>query len=178
MMNETEILNGVRRKERSAQTALFNLYKTHWYMICLRYNRDQDEAKDALQNGLIKIYSQIAKFDPAKGNFKSWSSKILVNENLMLIRKRREIFSIDQIAESDYLTEQEEEAETERLSSEELTQLIQKLPDGYRVVFNMYVMEGYTHNEIASTLNISVGTSKSQLFKAKKLLQQQLEVLI
>lgn len=175
-MTENAIIKGVKRKDRNAQTALFNLYKTHWYMISLRYNRDEDEAKDALQNGLIKIYSKIEMFDPTKGNFKAWSSRIMVNENLMLLRKRKEIFSIDNISEAEQIIEEEES--TSRFSSQELTKMIQLLPDGYRVVFNMYVMEGFSHKEISELLDISVGTSKSQLFKAKKLLQQKLEVLI
>ncbi len=177
-MTEQEIIQGVKKRNRSAQTALYNQYKTLWYMISLRYNRDEDEAKDALQNGLIKIYSNIDMFDPSMGTFKSWSSRIIVNENLMLIRKRRDVFSLDNISESDHTQVLPEEDSTEKLSSEELTKLIQVLPDGYRLVFNLYVMEGFTHSEIANHLDISIGTSKSQLFKAKKLLQQKLEVLI
>ncbi len=176
-MTELQIIQGVKQGDREAQTLLFKLYRSHWYMICLRYNKDTNDALDALQNGLIKIYSKINMFDSTKGNFKAWSSQIIVNENLMLLRKHKQSFAIEDLSESIDL-EQNGETPLDMLSAEELTKLIQALPDGYRVIFNMYVMEGYSHADIAKALDISVGTSKSQLFKARKLLQAKLEVLI
>lgn len=176
-MSEEQIIHGVKQGDRDAQTALFTQYRSHWYMICLRYNKDANDALDALQNGLIKIYTKMHMFDLSKGSFKAWSSQVIVNENLMFLRKRTQSFKVEDISEINQI-EQEGETPIDMLSAEELTKLVQLLPDGYRVVFNMYVMEGYSHAEIAEELGISSGTSKSQLFKARKLLQQRLEVLI
>jgi len=108
---------------------------------------------------------------------KSWSAQVVVNDNLMFLRKKKNNFeAFDLEMDIEDVTEISEESSI--ISSENLTKLIQALPDGYRTVFNLYVLEGFTHNEIASILDISVGTSKSQLSKARKLLQHQLEVVI
>lgn len=176
-MNEIQIIEGVKKSNREAQTELFRLYRSHWYMICMRYNKNSNDALDALQNGLIKIYSKINLFDSNKGNFKNWSSKVMINENLMYLRSKNQSFTVEYNTEINQV-ENEDETPLDMLSTQELIKLIQLLPNGYRIVFNMYVMEGYSHTEIAEQLGITVGTSKSQLFKARKMLQQQLEVMI
>jgi RNA polymerase sigma-70 factor (ECF subfamily) len=176
-MTESSLIKKARRQDRKAQTLLYDQYQRLWYTICLRYNRCADDALDVMQNGLVKVFSQIHQFDAEKGTFKSWSSKVMVNESLMFLRKNVASFKTDQV---DDFTEPSGHQETplEALSAEELTKMIQQLPEGYRVVFNMYVLEGYSHQEIAETLEITVGTSKSQLFKAKRMLRRQLEVQI
>lgn len=176
-MTESELISRVIKKERSAQVQLFNQYQTTWYMICLRYHQSKEDAQDALQNALIKIFTKLEQFDLQKGSFKSWSSKVVVNENLMFLRKNGKSFKIDSIDEVYFIPDQNESA-IDILSAEELTKMIQQLPAGYRAVFNLYVIEGYGHKEIADMLNIGVGTSKSQLSKARRLLQKQLESLL
>jgi len=176
-MTEVELLKRVKRKERSAQQELYNSYKSHWYMVCLRYNKSREDAMDVLQNALVNIFSKLYQFDEKKGDFKSWSSKIVVNENLMFLRKKTKSIRTEEMTSND-IYKTTEDSEPEALSSEELTRMIQTLPEGYRMVFNLYVMDGYTHVEISEILNISIGTSKSQLSKARKFLQQKLEVLI
>jgi len=126
---------------------------------------------------LVKIFTKIVDFDPKKGALKSWTARIVVNESLMLLRKRKAEFSQGEFHEELEIHDESETA-LERLSAKELTHLVMKLPDGYRTVFNMYVIEGYNHSEIAQILNISLGSSKSQLFKARKWLQARLEVMI
>lgn len=176
-MTEVELLRRVKRKERSAQQELYSNYKSHWFVICLRYNKSREDAMDILQNALVNIFSKLYQFDEKKGDFKSWSSKIVVNENLMFLRKKTKAFRTEEIKSND-IYETNEASEPAGLSSEELTKMIQTLPEGYRMVFNLYVMDGYTHVEISEILNISIGSSKSQLSKARKFLQQKLEVLI
>ena len=176
-MTERQIVKGLIRGDRKAQNLCYEQYRSTWYMICLRYQQDSASALDSLQNGLIKIFSKIKQYDDTKGTFKSWSSRVVINENLMALRKESAQMFTEDISES-YDLFDEQASPIEQLSAQELTKLIQKLPDGYRTIFNMYVIEGYTHAEIADELGINAGTSKSQLFKARKMLQRQLEVLI
>lgn len=176
-MSLDKIIRNAGRNNRKAQNQLYDQFGSLWYSICLRYNQSEEDARDALQNALIRIYSNIKQFDTNKGSFKSWSSRIVVNENLMLLRKNKTKFTQAPEDLSYELTDTSVSA-TDILSARELTRLIQSLPEGYRMVFNLYVIEGYSHDEIAEKLGISTGTSKSQLYKAKQQLKQKLEVLI
>jgi RNA polymerase sigma factor (sigma-70 family) len=176
-MTLEKLLKGVAKKDRKAQAELYEQFGSLWYSISLRYNANVVDAQDTLQNALIKIFSNIKQFDPEKGSFKSWSSKIVVNENLMLLRKQKQKFT-QAPDELSYELPDAELSAMDILSAKELTRMIQTLPDGYRTVFNLYVIEGYSHEEISEQLGISTGTSKSQLHKAKKHLRQKLEVLI
>ena len=176
-MTEKQLIKGLIKGDRKAQNLCYEQYRSTWYMLCLRYQKDSASALDSLQNALIKIFSKIKQYDDTKGTFKSWSSRVVINENLMALRKQSAQVFTEDISES-YDLFDEQASPIEELSAQELTKLIQKLPHGYRTIFNMYVIEGYTHVEIADKLRIKVGTSKSQLFKARKMLQQQLEMLI
>ncbi len=172
-----QLISKAKKKDRSAQMDLYQHFKSYWYAICLRYNGNRFDADDCLQNGLINIFSKLDQFDVKRGDFKSWSAQVMVNDNLMFLRKKKNNFeAFDTEMDVEDVSTISEESNV--ISSENLTKLIQALPDGYRTVFNLYVLEGYTHNEIASILEISIGTSKSQLSKARKLLQHQLEVVI
>ncbi len=175
MQDLSEIIKNIKKGDQKAHTLMYDLFKTDWFRICLRYNQNRADASDALQNALINIFKKIDQFDSDRGNFAAWSSKIVVNENLMLIRKRSNAFRTDEIKEEINIWDHSE-TPIEKLSAEELTSLIQTLPDGYRAVFNLYVIDGYSHSDIADSLNISIGTSKSQLFKARKLIKEKLEV--
>lgn len=176
MLSEN-LIKKAKKNNRKAQTELYNQFSHKWYSICLRYQAMEADAQDALQNALIRIYSRLDQFDQTKGNFGAWSSKIVVNENLMLLRKNKAVFSDIQVEMYNDIRDHQESA-LDILSSHELTRMIQFLPDGYRTVFNMYVIEGFSHDEIAEELGISKGTSKSQLHKAKKYLREKLEILI
>ena len=156
---------------------MYHRHKTDWFRICLRYSKNRADASDALQNALINIFEKIGQFDLNKGNFSAWSNRIVINENLMLLRKKTNAFNTNELREYSDLFDLNE-TPVEKLSAEELTNLIQTLPHGYRAVFNLYVIDGFTHPEIAEKLNISSGPSKSQLFKARKLIQSKLEVLL
>ena len=177
-MNQlAELIQKAKNKDRKAQTALYHEFKVGWYAICLRYCNNKGDASDALQNALINIFQKMQQFDTQKGNFKSWSSKIIVNESLMLLRSKKNAFSSIEIIDDTMIDQEMPEVEN-ILSVKEITKLIQSLPLGYRMVFNLYVIEGYKHIEIAEKLGVSIGTSKSQLSKARKLLQQKLEVIL
>ncbi len=161
----------------TAQRSLYEKYKTKWFMVCLRYSRDRSEAEDMLQEGLISIFKDMYQYDVTKGYFSTWSNRVLVNAILQFIRKWKKIkYHVDVDELKDSLSSQEEIYSN--LGAKELTQLIQKLPLGYRVVFNMYVIEGFKHKEIAAQLEISENTSKTQLYKAKRMLRNQLEDIL
>lgn len=176
-MQIKNLISKAKKHDSKAQMELYQMFKAYWYTICLRYNKNTFDADDCLQNSLINIFSKLDQFDEKRGNFKSWSAQVVVNDNLMFLRKKKQNFQTFDLEESLHVPEEISE-ESSIISSENLTKLIQALPDGYRMVFNLYVMEGYTHSEISEILTISVGTSKSQLSKARKLLQHQLEVVI
>ena len=126
---------------------------------------------------MVRLFSNLNKFDPTKGDFKSWSARIVANENLSFLRDHKNMSAYEE-GMDERIETTDSLGSDDVLSSESLMKLIRKLPSGYRTVFNLYVLEGYTHEEIAQIENISVGTSKSQLSKARRLLKQQLEVLI
>jgi RNA polymerase sigma factor (sigma-70 family) len=176
-MSEEQLIKRAKKNKPSAYAELFQLYKRLWFGTCLRYLKQESDAEDALQNALIKIFTNLNQFDENKGSFKSWSSRIVVNENLMILRKKVKSFEHFESSEHQEFVDQNE-TPIDKLSAQELTDLITSLPPGYRTVFNLYAIEGFTHKEIAVQLDISEGTSKSQLYKARKMLQHKLEILI
>jgi len=140
--------------------------------ICMRYASCEEDAQDMLQNGFIKVFSRLHQFR-GKGSFEGWMRKIMVHTAIEFLRKdQRSESSADLWALSG--TEGASSETLEGLDYKDLLAMIQKLPDGYRSVFNLYVIEGYSHKEIAALLAISEGTSKSQLLRARQWLQQKL----
>lgn len=175
MIEEQSLINQCKQGQRKAQKALYEKYRSYWFVICLRYSNDRSEACDILQNALINIYSKLNQFNPELGNFKSWSSKIVVNDCIMYIRKKKK-YQFESDLSDQLNTVRDSYDVISNLSSEEIVNLVMKLPIGYRTVFNLYAIEGYSHQEISEALNISLGTSKSQLFKAKKILRHKVEL--
>lgn len=176
MIELTSLIKLCRQGKRQAQHDLYNRYKRKWFLTCLRYLNSREDANDVLQNALVKILLNLDQFDSEKGTFDTWSNRVVINECLMLIRKNKKFVNDVGLEDYDFLPS--ESNIVSAMSADELLLLIQKLPDGYRTVFNMYAIEGYSHKEIANTLSITEGTSKSQLFKARNLLRKYLEVLI
>ena len=175
--SETEAIARAKKGDPIAQRYLYQKYRTKWYMICLRYLPNKADAEDALQNGLIHIFSKLDQFDPNLGEFAGWTSRIVANDCIISIRKNHKNLVVQKI-ENDLPVCDHEENVLDKISREEILKMIQSLPTGYRTIFNMFVFEGYAHKEIAEHLSISEGTSKSQLFKARKMLQALLEVMI
>lgn len=172
--DELKIIRNCLRKNSQAQRELYERYKRKWFRICLRYGKSKTDAADMLQEGSISIFSSLHQYDPNKGQFSTWSNRVLINAALRYLRKWKRLEFTESLDDhEDKVIYNDNVIET--LSAKELTLLIQKLPDGYRIVFNMYVIEGIKHKEIAESLDISENTSRSQLLKARKMLQHQLE---
>ena len=172
--SEEQAIFEAKKGRYDGQRYLYDLYKSSWYVICLRYLSNKNDANDALQNGMINIFSKIDSFNQNLGTFKSWSSRIIVNDCIMLIRKMKKTSNYNDINDQDFLFD-ETTSPLDNISAQEILKMVQMLPEGYRTVFNMYAIEGYSHKEIAETLDVTEGTTKSQLFKARKMLREMLE---
>lgn len=135
--------------------------------VCRRYIKNEQDAEDVMINGFFKVFTKIEQFND-KGSFEGWIRRIMVNESLMFLRKYNMNLSIE-IHENQAVTEMEPDT---AIREEDILKLLDLLPIGYRTVFNLYVIEGYAHKEIAEKLGVSINTSKSQLIKARKKLQQ------
>lgn len=170
-MNEKELIKGCIRENREAQQLLFQKYAGKMLLVCMRYARHHAEAEDILQDGFIKVFDNISRFR-MEGSFEGWIRRIMVNTALKNYRKSS--FKKEQIGIATYQEDSSEPEIYSQLSEEELLKIINELPDGYRIVFNLYVIEGYSHREIGELLNIQESTSRSQLVKARKLLQKKI----
>jgi RNA polymerase sigma factor (sigma-70 family) len=168
-MTIQEIIQDCKKHDRKAQKLLYERYLSKFYRLALRYLGNVEDAEDCVSEGFVKIFESIKTFDYQEINsFEVWMKRIIINQSLMLIRKRNNFKLID-------LDEAFDVGEIMDFESNIDAQQILKLPDGYRTVFNLYAIEGYSHDEISKTLNISENTSKSQLHKARKLLQEWLK---
>ncbi|MFZ9045226.1 MAG: RNA polymerase sigma factor [Cyclobacteriaceae bacterium] len=172
--SEDEIIAGCRRRKSWAQKALYERIGSRMLAVCYRYISDRDEAEHVMIGGMVKVYDKIDQYT-GEGHFEGWIRRIMVNESLMYIRKHKNMsveVEIDQTNESTATIDHDD-----HLQTEDLMLMIEKLPVGYRTVFNLYAIEGYSHAEIAEQLGINENTSKSQLSRARKLLQQQINDL-
>jgi len=160
---------------RKAQKVLYDNYKNGMYVVCSRYFSQDDLAEDALHEGFIKVFRDLGQYDSEKGTLGGWVRKVMVNTCLEIIRKNR--IKIDDIDEQHDIQSNDPNIISE-LNLKDLTKLIQLLPDGYRYVFNLFVIEGFSHQEIAQKMNITESTSKSQLFKAKNWLRKRIENIL
>ncbi|NNE25338.1 MAG: sigma-70 family RNA polymerase sigma factor [Saprospiraceae bacterium] len=163
------LLKGIKAQDPSAQKALYDRYSGLFYAICLRYLKNPVEAEDVMIESFYKIFTKINQFND-EGSFEGWMKRIVVNQSLMQIRKNSNL-NLHVDIENAYDLNEKEKA-IDNLNHEALMELIQSLPVGYRTVFNLYVIEGYKHREIADQLGISINTSKSQLILAKKKLRE------
>lgn len=164
-------MNNCLKGERSAYKKLYDKYKVSMFTLCLRYAYDHSEAEDFLQEGFIQLFKDLKQYDPEKAPLKAWMNRVFVNKCLQLIRKRKSKPYLEDIDDHQQALEFNPEVLHE-LSRKDLLKIIAQLPSGYRAVFNMYVVDGYKHSEIAKKLNISESTSKSQLHKAKRFLAE------
>jgi RNA polymerase sigma factor (sigma-70 family) len=173
-LTERELIEGCLKKNSKSQRRLFELYAGKMMTVCRRYANDQTEAEDILQEAFIRVFSNIAQYR-FEGSLEGWIRRIVIHTALRILQKKKIRFAeinddldIEQSMNADGIS---------ALSAEELLKLISALPEGYRIVFNLYVLEGYDHNEIAAILDINAATSRSQLSKARKVLQTQIENL-
>ena len=176
MLDERQIIDGCCRNDRKAQKTLFDRYGAVLLGVCIRYSNRRDEAEDILQDGFVKIYSNITDY-AGTGSFINWMKKIMINTSITHYHRNLKHAwhkDIDQVQETDIEGSGYDEAD---FTKEELLNIIHDLPDGYRMVFNLYAVEGFKHKEIASMLDIDVNTSKSQYSRARGLIRRKLQVL-
>lgn len=166
------LIEGCLAKNQKSQKALFDKFAPTMYAICMRYSGNAEQAKDLLQEGFIKVFTKLGEFK-FEGSFEGWLKRIFINHALEYIRKENrqpDIVNVDETYEL-----QSETFHITNIDSRKIIELIQKLPQGYRTVINLFIIEGYNHKEIAQMLGISENTSKSQLFKARQVLQKMLK---
>ena len=171
-MSNDELLTRLRDQDRAAQKWLYERYSPLMFSVCRRYLHSREDAEEALISGFYKVYSQIESYTGA-GNFEGWIRRIMVNECLMTLRKNQPlVFPGDEA----HISNQADDFSIESdISAREIMEVLDLLPPGYRTVFNLYVLEGFKHHEIAETLGISINTSKSQLVLAKEKLRNLLK---
>ncbi|MGB1242879.1 MAG: RNA polymerase sigma factor [Chitinophagales bacterium] len=173
-VHQRQLIKACMRGDRTAQNQLYKEHKYKMMGVCLRYAKDRAEAEDILQDGFFKVFCDLKQFS-GTGPLGAWIRRVMVNTALMHVRKNKnKLFPSVELEKVEHKQASEEDLFS-RFRMQALVQMIQRLPDGYRMVFNMYVIEGYSHKEIAKQLDISESTSKSQLSRAKMTLRQMLE---
>jgi RNA polymerase sigma factor (sigma-70 family) len=168
MTDQDLIIEGCINGDRKCQQKLYETFYGKMMIVCLRYCRDRDEALDIFQEAFIKVFKNLVRYGN-KGSFEGWVRRIMVNTAIDHIRKNKKLKEMVELKEEFVGAEQEGDAEDllDKVSFKDLLNCVQDLSPAYRSVFNMYVMDGYSHKEIANELEISEGTSKSNLAKAK-----------
>jgi RNA polymerase sigma factor (sigma-70 family) len=167
-----DIVKGCAEGKRQAQEDLYHMFAGKMYSVCLRYSRDQDEAKDNLQDGFIKVFSNIRQYK-GTGSFEGWVRRIMVNTALQKYRGQYQLYALNDNETKAYNIPVENVMEA--MGEKELLDIIHELPPRYKLVFNMYAIEGYSHKEIGEILDITEGTSKSNLSRARDILQDKLK---
>jgi RNA polymerase sigma factor (sigma-70 family) len=170
--NLIQILEGCEKNNRKSQKLLYQQFFGYAMSICMRYTRNQADAIEVLNDSFMKVFTQLKKFDQSR-SFKSWFRRILINTSIDHLK--REMKHQFQMSIEDNEVEMEQPTVEQKIRHEELIRLIQHLTPAYRSVFNLHVIDGYTHEEIAEMLGISVGTSKSNLAKARLNLREMLK---
>ena len=169
---EAQLIGALKRGEGRAHKVVYERYSGKMLAVCTRYCANRDDAEEVMLDGFMRVFEKIDQFRK-DGSFEGWIRRIMVTESLMFLRKnkqwRQEIPLENVTTEPDY-----EWADT-AIHESDLLRIVNQLPDGYRMVFNLYAIEGYAHAEIAEMLGISEGTSKSQLSRARALLQSSLK---
>ena len=168
LITQEALISGCISGRADYQKILFHKYASTMFAICLRYAPDYHQAEDFLQEGFIKVFNKLHQY-ANKGSFEGWLRTIFVNYSIEALRKNKKWYELFPNSQSPQLVTSTNILD--QLATEELLQCIQKLPDGYRTIFNLYVIEGFSHKEVSQMLKISEGTSKSQLSRARTALQ-------
>ena len=170
--SESDLIQGCIDKDRKMQRLLYDTYAPKMYGVCLRYAGNENDANDILQEGFIKVYKNIAKFR-REGSFEGWIRRIFVNTAIEHYRKKVKLYNVTEAQEN--TIEDKELTPLDTLATKDILKIVDELSPGYKAVFNMHVIEGYSHKEIADVLGITEGTSKSQLARAKGVLRNLIE---
>ncbi|TGD57758.1 RNA polymerase sigma factor [Flavobacterium humi] len=166
---EKELIRLAVENNRHAQQKIYSKYSPKMLSVCRQYIKDVHQAEDVMITAFMKVFTSLGNFEH-KGSFEGWIRRTMINESISFIRVQKQVKFIE---DECYFEESFNDIES-RFSVEDLQFLIDNLPDGYKMVFNLYAIEGFKHQEIAKMLNISEGTSKSQLSHARKMLQEQI----
>ena len=169
--NESQLIKRASKNNREAQQKLYERHSPKMLSVCRQYVKDLHYAEEVMLNGFLKVFTHLSDFRN-DGSFEGWVRRIMIREAISFLRKQQKIeFSEDHFTEAVEF----EDPVTSELNVAHIQDMIDSLPEGYKMVFVMYAVDGYKHSEIAKMLKISEGTSKSQLFKARKMLQEKLE---
>lgn len=171
-MDLKELINDCKNNNRKAQEQLYRLYSGKLFAVCLKYSRNYTEAQDNLQDGFLIIFQKIGQYS-FKGSFDGWLKRVMINNVLQQYRNQTFLSLVNEDIAEDY----EIELDEDNISLDYLLKIIQELPDRYRLVFNLYVIDGYSHAEIAEMLQINIGTSKSNLARGRMILKEKIEQL-
>ncbi|WP_432672466.1 RNA polymerase sigma factor [Flavobacterium sp. SM2513] len=170
-MGLDQLINDCKKNDAKAQEQIYKLLAPKFFGVCLKYSTNYAEAEDNMQDGFIIIFKKIEQFQ-FKGSFEGWAKRIMINNALQKYRTQVRFLEVvnDTIVEEDI-----PEIDDENISLDYLMQIIQELPDRYRMVFNLYVLDGYSHKEIAEMLEITTGTTKSNLARARIILKEKID---
>ena len=169
-MSLKQLILKCKKQDIKAQEQLYRLYADKLFAVCLKYSNSYQQAEDNLQDGFMTIFDKIAQYQD-KGSFEGWMKRIMVNTTLQKYRKQ----GVFEIINEDNLSEAALEIDEDEVSVDFLLKIIQDLPDRYRQVFNLYALDGFSHKEISEMLQISTGTSKSNLARARIILKEKVE---
>jgi RNA polymerase sigma factor (sigma-70 family) len=170
MLNEDELIEGCRKGNRASQKALYERYCRKMLVVCLRYSKTTGEAEDILQEGFVKVFNGLKEFRQ-ESKLETWITRIMVNTALNVHRKKLYLYPMVDVAE---INLPDAELSLSGINFQQLLEMIQTLPHGCQIVFNLFAIEGFSHKEIAERLGISEGTSKSQFARARSLMQAKL----
>lgn len=171
-MSLEQLILDCKNNNIKAQEQLFRLFSSKLFAVCLKYSRSYEEAQDNLQDGFLLIFEKIGQFS-FLGSFEGWAKRVMINNALQYYRKEKFL----ELVSEDIAEEQEIDMDDSSISLDYLLSIIQQLPDRYRLVFNLYVIDNYSHKEVAAMLNINIGTSKSNLSRARTILKDKIEAL-
>lgn len=169
---ETKIIKLAVENNRQAQQQIYSKYSSKMLSVCRQYIKDIQLAEDVMITAFMKVFTNLKNFEH-KGSFEGWIRRIMVNECISYLRVQKKV----KFAEDEFFVEESFNEIDSQFTVDQIQFLIDALPDGYKMVFNLYAIEGYKHNEIAKMLGINEGTSKSQLSHARKMLQTQITIL-
>lgn len=170
--DENNLIQLAKEGHRSAQQSIYQKFASKMLGVCRQYIKDVHLAEDVMITAFMKVFVNLESFEQ-KGSFEGWIRRIMVNESISYLRVQKKVTFL----EDTFINETDFEEDDRQFSVDDLQFLIDQLPEGYKTVFNLYVIEGYKHHEIAKMLNINEGTSKSQLSQARKVLQNQINAL-
>lgn len=165
-----QLIENCKKKNTKAQGELYKLFSSKLFAICLKYSRNRAEAEDNLQDAFLTIFNKIEQYKN-KGSFEGYIKRITVNTVLQRYRNEK----VFELINENIIEDARVEIDEENISIDYLLQIIQELPDRYRLIFNLYVLDGYSHKDIAHMLDINIGTSKSNLARARQILKKTIE---